>query len=349
MTAQRRAPAKPEANTGTRARRLACVLLLLFAPTTAAAQDLPSTEAPPERLGRNARAVEEGRAALEAYERSEWEVALRGLQRAEELAHSPVFVLYIARAQQQLGAWLEARRQYESITNQPLTPTTPPAWRRAIDAARAEHAELMARLPSVIVQLAASEPSTVVALDGAPLDSLGQEIFVDPGVHRLVARRLDGAYITREFTALAGQKRRPIELSLALRAPPESEPPGPRLPAPPHATRPLPARTAERRSTRDTAAYVTGATGVASLLLGVAAGTLAWSELQRLKDDCQGTRCDPRDASRLDSVRRLGTIADISCAIGAASLGATAILLWVVPAPTKSSLPRSGVSLGALR
>jgi len=292
-------------------------------------------------LTRNAEAVQEGRAALQAYERGDLQDAFSRFARAESLAHSPVFLLYMARIRERQGFWLESQQLYERVQQEPLSGSAPQAFRDAVAAARAEHAELSTRLPSIIVVLRnATASNTTVTLDGVPFDRFGREISLDPGPHVLVARTPDGLQTQREFVLAEGHKSVRVELTLSSE-PRESAPPAAAASAPTRDERALP------RSNYETAAYVTGGAGIAGMLLGVVAGTLAWSELQRIKDDCDGTRCDPADASRLDSVRRLGTIADVGFAIGAGGLGAAAVFLWVLPAQSRSTAPLTGVRLSA--
>jgi hypothetical protein len=263
----------------------ASILLLLSTPAHAQSQ-APST------LSRNADAVAEGRAALEAYEQGHWEIAYRRFAQAEALAHSPVFVLHMARAKRRLGAGLEAQELYDRVLQDTLSASAPESWRLAQESARAERAGLAA-LPATE---APSEPQR-----DAPAPPTPEQV--------------------------------------APRAPEQST-----QPTTSGVTQPEPQRPTARNRT---AAYVIGGVGFAGLLTGVVAGALAWNSLHELEQDCDGTRCDPRDAHRLDSVHRFGTVADISFATGAAALGTAAILLWVVPEPPSANQPLNGLTVVA--
>jgi hypothetical protein len=144
--------------------------------------------------------------------------------------------------------------------------------------------------------------------------------------------------VKKNLELAAGQKRVPIELSL-----PRVMPIRQAKPAASQA-RPSPNRKAPSGEPQgdSTLGYVAGAIGLAGVLAGAVAGTLAWNELRLLEADCDGSRCDPRHASRLESVRRLGAIADVSFAVGAVGLGSSAVLLWLVP-PSASDEALLGV------
>lgn len=296
-------------------------------------------------LSRNAEAVAAGRAGLEAYERGEWDIAHRHFESAELLAHSPVFVLHMARAQRNFGEWLEAQRLYERVAMEPLSADAPDAWRQAVVAARAERTELTEQLPSIIVVFASGGPGDgALTLDGSPFLRLGEEVFADPGTHVLVFRRADGTESRQAFMLVPGQKRALVTLAAPARVTQPKERPAsdaralqhaPAAPSPPPA------------SGRSKLAYAAGGVGLAGFLVGVAAGTLAWNELRQIKTGCDGRRCNPRDRERLDSVRRLGTVSDIGFAAGAAGLGTSAVLLWIVPEPAPGKAALNGFAFGA--
>src|SRR3954453_35629 len=51
--------------------------------------------------------------------------------RAESLVHSPVHLLYLARAQEKLGRLVQARENYTKITREKYAPDAPDAFRQA--------------------------------------------------------------------------------------------------------------------------------------------------------------------------------------------------------------------------
>ncbi len=122
------------------ARSLLLGLLLSWAPLTARAQSRP------EELDRNAAAVASGRRGLEAFRNGEWTSAYALFHEAETLAHSPVFLLYMARARARHGAFAEALDLYALVNREPLDERAPDSWRSAVEQAQRESAELRARL-----------------------------------------------------------------------------------------------------------------------------------------------------------------------------------------------------------
>ena len=130
------------------------VFLLASAPSLVRAQ----TTAPV--LDRNAFAVGAGQRGLEAFRLGDWEAAYRAFREAETTAHSPVFLLYMARARQRQGASAEALDLYARVAAEPVTTVTPDSWRVAIEQAAREGAELRA---SVSSRAAAPKPAPSVS------------------------------------------------------------------------------------------------------------------------------------------------------------------------------------------
>lgn len=125
-------------------------------PSEAELQPEPASDTPAEAA---AGAREFGNRGLVAYSAGDFGAALEHFGRAEELAHSPVFQLYIARSLAALGRTEEARAVYHSIleaipegktslpgSTDPATGTVrplPAPWLRARGEAERELAELL--------------------------------------------------------------------------------------------------------------------------------------------------------------------------------------------------------------
>lgn len=69
--------------------------------------------------------------------------------------HSPVFVLYMARCQQELGATELARELYRKAADEPLSEESPAVWREAQASARAALGALEASEPREVERPAA--------------------------------------------------------------------------------------------------------------------------------------------------------------------------------------------------
>lgn len=83
-------------------------------------------------------ARELGRSGLRAFGNSEFVTALDAFQRAESLAHSPVFQLYAARCLVALDRVSDARALLTIVSTETMAPSAPEAWRRAQADARVE-------------------------------------------------------------------------------------------------------------------------------------------------------------------------------------------------------------------
>jgi hypothetical protein len=83
-------------------------------------------------------ARELGREGLSAFGKADFVAALDLFQRAEHLAHSPVFQLYAARCLVALDRVSDARALLGTISTETMAPSAPEAWRRAQADARVE-------------------------------------------------------------------------------------------------------------------------------------------------------------------------------------------------------------------
>ena len=108
-----------------------------------------------KHLTRNAVAVATGPRGLEAFRRGDWAQAYALFHRAETLAHSPVFLLYMARAREKQHASEEALDLYARVVRQPVNGEVPDSWRTAVEQAEQELRELRSRLAREASQRAA--------------------------------------------------------------------------------------------------------------------------------------------------------------------------------------------------
>ncbi len=75
--------------------------------------------------------------------------------RAESLVHSPVHLLYLARAQEKLGRLVKARENYTKVIREKYAADAPDAFRQAQTSAEQEVGGLDARIGAVTVKLEA--------------------------------------------------------------------------------------------------------------------------------------------------------------------------------------------------
>jgi hypothetical protein len=282
---------------------------------------------------RNEAAVEQGHVALEAFHLRQWERAYREFQRAEALAHSPVFVLYMARAKRQLGQFLAADTLYEKAEAEPLSAATVDSWRLAQNDASLERAELAAQIPSVrIIVRPESTVPTTITIDGVTIDTAGKETPLDPGEHAIGVQREGFLPAIRSVVLSAGEKNSKVQLDLVPLVPKQVD-------LPEEQAARTPSQVPHQPST-PVVAYVTGAIGLASLAVTAVVGAWAFTEASSLKENCDGNRCARQDAAKAASIRRLATISDATLVVGIEGLGLSATLFWLPPDDEPSSRVR---------
>jgi hypothetical protein len=165
---------------------LAGSLLLCTGPAHAQTDD--------QRSGARAAATAGG----QAYMSGRWADAVDMFTRAESMVHSPVHLLYMARAYEKLGSLVKARESYIRITNEDLPAGASQPIKEAKSDAQKELDALEPRVPyvSVVVQGVGPKPVTVT-MDGVnvPPALLGVPRPVDPGEHKFeaVAEGMDSA------------------------------------------------------------------------------------------------------------------------------------------------------------
>lgn len=166
-------------------RRLsfACIVTLLTIAGTALAQAPPTAD--PKEMARSA-----GEEGLELYRAGKFVEAHERFAMAEQIAHSPVFVLWMARSKRGTQELLAAKRLFERVAAEDLAAGASPKWLAARSEAKTELAALVAKIPKVSVTAPGAPPNAKLELDGNAIEP-NQELEVDPGAH--VARAFDGA------------------------------------------------------------------------------------------------------------------------------------------------------------
>jgi hypothetical protein len=200
--------------------------------------------------------------------------------------------------------------------------------RRAADASVAELASRRAeglepRLAKLVVRLAPDQDPThvEVQLDDAPIapGSIGVELPIDPGAHKLRAAAGDASF-ARSFVVADAAATTTIAVVLA---PASSASPAPASPS------------AERGSLRRTAAIVAGVVGVAGIAVGSGLGIAAMSNWNKARSECTaGTSGCSRDALDLQPVVRDEAMGStVAFTVGAVGAVGAVLLWWLLPAP----------------
>jgi hypothetical protein len=304
-----------------RVRGLVLVLCLCLAPAAVHAQTEPAPSDPKEM------ARSQGAEALALHAAGKFQDAYAKFETAERIAHSPVFVVWMARSKRALGELLAAKRLYQRVASEVLPADASPNWKQAKQEAEAELAALSARMPSIEVQLAASSPpGVVVDLDGRAI-SAGTVVEVDPGEH--VVRVTAGATTeTRTVRVDEGQPREVVRFE--MRDP---------------STKPDPTESTE--GSLVPGAVVLGV-GIASLVAGVVTGAYALVLAGEVNENCIGNRCLASDQDKADDADALAR-ASTGTLIAGGVVGAVGVVLLVVrPGGSSTASVRAGPTWAAL-
>lgn len=139
-----------------------------------------------ERAGARAQAI----AGAEAFEAGRWQEAVDRFQRAESVVHSPVHLVYIARAEIELGKLVQAQERLLKVVQERVAPDDPEAIVQAHKDADALLTQLEPRIPQLTLQVeGAGDKPVSVQMDGkdVPAAFIGVARPVNPGEHSIQA------------------------------------------------------------------------------------------------------------------------------------------------------------------
>lgn len=154
---------------------LASTIALFASAPSALAQSPPTAD--PKEMARSA-----GEDGLDLYRAGKFAAAYERFAMAEQIAHSPVFVLWMARSKRGMHELLAARRLLERVATEELAPTASSKWLTAQDEAKRELEALALKIPRIKLSASGAPPDTKLELDGNAAVP-NQEIEVDPGAH----------------------------------------------------------------------------------------------------------------------------------------------------------------------
>jgi len=303
-----------------------------------------------DRAGARVAATE----GVKAINEKRWADAADLFTRAESLVHSPVHLLYLARAQEKLGKLVKARENYNRIIREHYGADAPDAFRQAQTSAQQEVGGLEARIGAVTVQLAGEKGAVTVTNDGekVPPALLGLPLPVDPGTHVFVAQGTDLKSDPVSVTVAEGGK---TSITLTVKSAPGTlapDAPAPTAAAPPPAGTPPPASTAPAAATTappgttdqgtsrgSNGAKIGGFVALGVGVVGAGLGTVFAIQAHSKKSDADklctgpGGACPMSQQSHIESLdnsyKTDGTLSVVSFAVGGAGLITGAILLAV--------------------
>lgn len=260
--------------------------------------------------------------AKASYDRGAWAEALELFARAEEKAHSPVIVLYMARCHRNLGRLVEARELYAKVASEALAPGAPEPFVTAKADAAEDLRALEPRIPHVTLSLVGIGGDAVVEIDGRALteEQRAGRLPLNPGAHAIRALR-GGSEIARADVQLAEGADEVVELRAAA--------PGPIAPVVPP---PESSGQADAASSGSLAPglIVTGI-GAVAIGAGIVTRVMAFQKVDDVKSRCVDGSCLAEDESEIDSAVTLQTVSTICLVAGGAAVAAGVVLLVVAP------------------
>ncbi len=285
-----------------------------------------------DRAGARVAATE----GVKAINEKRWAEAADLFSRAESLVHSPVHLLYLARAQVQLGKLVKARENYNKILREKYGADAPDAFRQAQSSAREESAGLDARLAAITVKLGGEKGDVAVTMDGekVPPALVGLPLPVDPGSHTFEAVGKDLKSDPVSVTVAEGGKD---AITLIVKSAPGTQaigapPPGPATAptAPAETSAALPATTPPPNPDQgsNSGLKIGGFVALGVGVVGVGVGTLFLLKSKSKKSDaddlCGSAGCPESKRSQIESLdndyKSAGTLSVVGYAVGGAGL-----------------------------
>lgn len=296
------------------AAALVAVATLALAPPEARAQPVDlETKSAARKLGID------GQKLLEAGNVAG---ALEKFNLADSLVPAPTLGLRAARCLALLGRLVEASERYLDVTRMQLDRNAPAVMRKAQAEALAERDKLVPTLPSLDVTVegpTGAGVTVIIDTRAVPPALLGQKRPVDPGTHRVEAKRADTT-VAREVALKLGEAGQ-VTLKLPpLPVPVKIKPPDP-----------FPYRTV---------GFIGVGVGVAGLLFGGVNGILALTTEQKLVIRCGTDRlCPPAAWPQADTFDLMRAFTTAGFIIGASGLAVGIPFLIAAPGP-----PRPGAT-----
>ncbi len=260
------------------------------------------------------RAREHAQQAADFLDAKKYEQALEAAKRAESLYHAVYHVYVVARALEGLGRLTEAAENYERLLAEPLPSSAPQVFRDAQKESKGLLADLLARIPTVLVRVTGVAAEQAQAtLDGKPLDiSSGIAVRADPGSH-VVRVTADG--------------RKPFEKTISL----------PAKGGVIVVDAPLALGNGSSDSSSDAGrsggsyapAIAAFSVGGAALAFGGILGALQLGKVKDLEKVCPNKTCPAAAQADLDSAKQFATLSTVGFAVGGAGIATGVVLLLV--------------------
>jgi len=285
---------------------------------------------------------------LAREEKADWAGALDLFRRAAQVKRTPQIVYHVGLCESRSGDLVEALVDLDSAA----------AIARAahaddvVTAAKAELADVKARIPRLDVRVAGDAAPARFVVDGSTiaLSLLHTPMPLDPGEHTVTIEFSSGASATAKVT-LAEHDAKTVSLSPAAASPASAPASAPVAPASPPASSPAAAE--PPAAVPDSSPR--GGSAVPWVLVGVggavfAAGAIFFVEARvkegSLHDACPSrTGCDPSLESSYDTAKTFNAVGLGLGAVGAVGVAAGATMLGFRTSPSSPS-SRSALVVG---
>jgi hypothetical protein len=292
-----------------------------------------------------AQARQLGQQAQTAYDAGNYTESEKLWNAAAKLySQAPTLTLGLARTQAKLGKVVSAQESYNKIIREwGNNPSPPPAFKDAVEAAKAEVGAVSAKVASVTVNVEGpTNPSVTIDGQAVPSAALGLKRPVDPGQHKVTAtadgyKPADTTFSVAEGgTAAATLKMEKAAAGAVVAAP------GPATPAPgPSPTEPGADTSSSKGSMNKTLAFVAFGVGGAGLVVGAITGLMAAGKASDLKTACNADKaCPSTEQDNVDSYKTMGTLSTIGFVV--AGVGGVTGLVLLLTAPKDSAASAGG-------
>lgn len=280
----------------------------LFGPSLAYAQQGPdsATRATARKL-----AIEGNK----LFDQGDFAGALEKFNVADSLVPAPTLGLRAARCLVRLGRYVEASERYLEVTRMQLDRFANPTLRKAQADAVAEREKLLPRIPQLEIMLEGPRGDGVqISVDEKPLPTgiVGQKQPVDPGTHKVRAKRAD-TEVSTDVTLAEGAAE-----SVVLKLP----------------ALPIPAPPPPPKSDGKTQRFIGWASlglGAGAFVLFAANGFAALATQSTLEGECPDRQCGPSAHGTANLYDTERTISSIGFFVGLAAVGAAVPLLLTAP------------------
>jgi hypothetical protein len=277
--------------------------------------------------------------------------AMRAYEEAHKLVNVPTTGRELARAQEALGLFVEARDTCSLVSKMPKQPNEPAPFTNA----RTECTDVASALAPkigtlrIVIEGVSAELKPEITIDGVPIPG-GTSVSrrVNPGRH-MVKAAAPGYGESRAETTLSEGGMLDVKLTLT----PDGKPSKPPVTTvvtgdgktPPAEGPPPPVEPTTKQTSP--LVYVGFGLGGVGLLAGGITGALAFSKASSAKDQCTSNVCPSGAQSDIDGSKTMGTISTIGFGVGVAGVAVGVVgLLISKPATAANAAPARAARTG---